>query len=137
MIVDDKQIPHVLDAIKLVGGLAEYVIPMPDGIRNTTSPVDIVDDDKADGVQKITQAEADRRMREYGALDWYEWALENWGTKWGTYDHEWDEGTMILHFQTAWSPMNDEVLKRLGNFFRGAKLHMEEESGEFNYSVTL
>jgi hypothetical protein len=45
--------------------------------------------------------------RLYGAQTWYEWAYENWGTKWNAVystvrDHD-DDGARIT-FQTAWSP---------------------------------
>lgn len=33
--------------------------------------------------------------------DWYQWSVENWGTKWNAYDIEkWEN---IIEFQTAWS----------------------------------
>ncbi len=34
--------------------------------------------------------------------DWYEWRVENWGTKWDAYEGEW----LVDHhmFSTAWSP---------------------------------
>lgn len=59
----------------------------------------------------ITQAECDRLIKEYGASNWYDWAIKNWGTKWGAYevsdwdiagDEEYTEGAVF--YQTAWSP---------------------------------
>tara|TARA_B100001996_G_scaffold399_1_gene401 strand:+ start:1438 stop:1950 length:513 start_codon:yes stop_codon:yes gene_type:complete len=40
---------------------------------------------------------------------WYNWQVENWGTKWDVHrDHiEWgddDEDYCVIHFDTAWSP---------------------------------
>ena len=39
--------------------------------------------------------------------DWYEWRLDNWGTKWDIYDSSCDRidaNTLQLLFCTAWSP---------------------------------
>lgn len=39
--------------------------------------------------------------------DWYEWRLDNWGTKWDIYDSNCDRidaNTLQLLFYTAWSP---------------------------------
>lgn len=38
----------------------------------------------------------------YGAPTWYEWAIENWGTKWNAFDTCIDEDNSII-FYTAWS----------------------------------
>ena len=39
--------------------------------------------------------------------DWYEWRLDNWGTKWDIYDTHCtriDANTLSMTFYTAWSP---------------------------------
>ena len=39
--------------------------------------------------------------------DWYEWRLDNWGTKWDIYETHCtriDANTLQLNFLTAWSP---------------------------------
>ena len=38
---------------------------------------------------------------------WYDWRLEHWGTKWGIYNatcERMDANTLVLSFDTAWSP---------------------------------
>lgn len=38
---------------------------------------------------------------------WYDWRIDNWGTKWNTYDHEVldeSEDTYEVEFSTAWAP---------------------------------
>lgn len=125
----------ISEVIKLEnGGLAQYVMPMPDEIRNTISPTYIAKDgdNSSDNPQVITQAEHDRLMKDYGAVNWYDWACNNWGTKWGTYDHYWDEGTSTLTFSTAWSLLSVEVLSLIAKNFGDYELHAVEESGEFD-----
>lgn len=41
-------------------------------------------------------------IRLHGHPTWYEWHIENWGTKWGAYQQKEVEPN-ILSFQTAWS----------------------------------
>lgn len=41
------------------------------------------------------------------AEGWYDWRIENWGTKWEIYDarcDRMDANTLVLYFYTAWSP---------------------------------
>tara|TARA_S200002703_G_scaffold91292_1_gene78762 strand:+ start:479 stop:970 length:492 start_codon:yes stop_codon:yes gene_type:complete len=43
----------------------------------------------------------------YEVQGWYEWRLENWGTKWDVYETHCtriDANTLQLYFYTAWSP---------------------------------
>ena len=44
-----------------------------------------------------------------GSIDWYDWRISNWGTKWNAYETDIDcpcDGSIELHFQTA----NDGVI---------------------------
>jgi hypothetical protein len=41
---------------------------------------------------------------EWKAPAWYEWRIENWGTKWNCYDHHGDWNDSEITFFTAWSP---------------------------------
>ena len=43
----------------------------------------------------------------YEVQGWYEWRLDNWGTKWDIYDANctrMDANTLVLSFLSAWSP---------------------------------
>jgi hypothetical protein len=68
------------------------IIPMPEELKNTTSPTP-KDIDKE--LQKTL-------VKKYGADNWYDWSLQNWGTKWNCSDAFINESGMS--FTTAWSP---------------------------------
>ena len=79
-------------------GLLEYFHPMPKGLRDTT----------ADGSKNKAM------MKKHGYSNWYDWAVENWSTKWDI--HEFyndncdrnyindDESTIAFGFDSAWAP---------------------------------
>jgi len=51
-----------------------------------------------------------RNKRTFGASTWYEWSIENWGTKWNAYSTS-QYGNAIA-FDTAWS-MPDPIFRAL------------------------
>jgi hypothetical protein len=45
-------------------------------------------------------------VEECGHTDWYGWSVENWGTKWNSYDFclvSQDPDKLVIRFDTAWS----------------------------------
>ncbi|MDX6480316.1 MAG: hypothetical protein QOG85_826 [Gaiellaceae bacterium] len=80
----------------------ETVIPMPKVLEGTHSP--------SRGDEHNRRAEA-----ETGFSNWYDWAVEKWGTKWGAYDYEERErgdGRYVFKFETAWS-VPEPILRKL------------------------
>lgn len=106
------------------------VLPMPEALRNTASPMKVVDtieeaeqitaelrakfgqDDDA-RIYAIDRETAAAWRRDYGHIDWYGWAVNHWGTKWSasgveilrdrvdvTDPHTVPE--LVLSFDTAW-----------------------------------
>ena len=71
----------------------------------------------------------------YGCESWYEWHIQNWGTKWcAKITHmEQSDSTIRAEMQTAWSlPL--ELLKKLSVENSNTTIHVvdcEEESGSF------
>ena len=39
----------------------------------------------------------------YGHISWYEWCIDNWGTKWNAYEDHCDQNSNTITFDTAWS----------------------------------
>lgn len=55
----------------------------------------------------VSDEEMERLVKQYGAVDWYQWSTENWGTKWDVCQPEvMSQGprTFEVLFDTAWSP---------------------------------
>lgn len=63
-------------------------------------------------------------------LDGYQWCIENWGTKWGTYDcilideETAGEGTLCYQFNTAWNPFNHKVGEAMSKAFPCLRFHL-------------
>ncbi|MCL2194354.1 MAG: hypothetical protein FWB76_00165 [Oscillospiraceae bacterium] len=93
----------------------------------------------------IAEFEADQRLidfgallsdnkRKYGATDWYEWSLANWGTKWNSYGYDDDvehDGGNVIEFETAWS-CPEEVIVALSQMYpdvRFRHLWADEDTG--------
>lgn len=93
--------------------------PMPAELRGTRSPVKVVTEaelaewliekeankDKPfmyEDSRPITAKEQSELFRKYGADNWYDWAINNWGTKWGAYDSM-EESDGSIRFDTAWA----------------------------------
>lgn len=84
------------------GKLCETFVPCPAELLDTDSSWS--SDDK-------TQAELEKRQADnvdkYGYPTWYEWSIDNWGTKWDPDVHavaREDANTASFAFDSAWSP---------------------------------
>ena len=72
----------------------QAILPCPEELHQHTAP----QFDTEIGKQLIEK---------YGASDWYQWQVNNWGTKWDTSDSYLDyadEESASWYFSTAWSP---------------------------------
>ena len=103
------------------------VVPMPDELKNTTSPTRIMEQSEIDTMWAewnkrkdagdlkeweiregkpwglgITRDQSNQLIFKYGTDNWYDWNNSNWGTKWGAYD-----ATASIHYNTAWGPANE------------------------------
>ena len=90
--------------------------PMPIELEGTRSPANIVteqelqewNDKLAKGELKdwekdsrpITKSQSEELIRKWGADNWYDWHIANWGTKWDCYSHIEEYDNII--FDTAW-----------------------------------
>ena len=101
---------------------------MPEALKGTLAPAKIFDTQKeVDDFNKekhelmgdaISLTKSVSLIRRYGFNNWYDWAWENWGTKWDAYDVQLDEWGLTLEyrFNTAWNGP-DKIKQRLESIF--------------------
>lgn len=69
----------------------------------------------------LTESEICELREKHGAADWYEWAVENWGTKWGAYGLKvsklgGDLSPVLIEFQAAWCPPSPRVMRAIDDY---------------------
>ena len=154
-----KKQKKILKEIDKVGSICQYYIPRDKEILETRSPASIVSQKEYDEIQirnkkkeqehkegehlyldrSITQKISDKLIKKYGTNNWYDWSNRNWGTKWGdcdleveinTYNHLENKGEYgDLKFESAWSPIGDNIIDMLLEDFPNISYHFEEEQG--------
>jgi hypothetical protein len=76
------------------GRLLEEFIPIPAVLKNTTSP--------------NREGNAQELREQCGYTDWYDFCVNEWGTKWDVGDGQgiqtWDDHELIVYFDSAWAP---------------------------------
>ena len=80
----------------------ENHLPCPKELRDTQAIFYSNDESRANQIMIESH-----NLKTYGAKHWYDWCLDNWGTKWGDYDTSLDASGRhgaCLSFSTAWSP---------------------------------
>ena len=100
----------VIDKIEKIangdkGDLLQYFYPMPKALEDTTAPLQ-------KDATKEEKAKAKENLKKYGYDNWYDWRVENWGTKWDIMEFYninrkeigEDESEISLGFDTAWAP---------------------------------
>ena len=112
----------------LIGDTFDFnaLIPMPKDLQGYSSPVDIISKEEyalqeikyekwvktpkeerkpSYFIRSMTQEISDRFKQECGFDSWYEWTVQNWGTKWQPEACvDFGEAWVISDFLTAWSP---------------------------------
>lgn len=72
--------------------------------------------------------------KKFGAIDWYEWRCENWGTKWNAHNTEVpDINKAEVYFDTAWSRVKN-LIHKLSELHPDCKFeyeYAEEGAGYF------
>ena len=84
------------------GSLLQEFIPCPQELLDTTSGRVGYGTPEQDALE----AQHASNIEKYGYTTWYEFCINEWGTKWDivAQDAELDEGELRISFDTAWSP---------------------------------
>lgn len=77
-----------------------------------------------------------KNLREHGARGWYEWSIQNWGTKWDAYESRWGKVSskgrvQEVSFETAWSPPLPGLQALCEKFNLGCAVGYVDEGGGF------
>lgn len=125
--------------------------PMPEELRNTTSPTRIVTQEEynkqktelerklASGEKvwdtslPITKEMQDELILKFGTDNWYDWALINWGTKWGAYDGSKIDDNSVS-FNSAWATPFTAMVK-LSFHFPNIEFSVKYADEDFGYNV--
>lgn len=71
----------------------DFFLPCPEELKDG-GPVGFHDEPKPDLMEK------------YGATNWYDWCVENWGCKWNCDVHDWtrNDDSITFWFDSPWGP---------------------------------
>ena len=91
-------------------------------LQSCNGPYDREDRDQWEQTP-LTNTELNELQAKYGAVDWYGWCRDKWGTKWGTYDTEvkclrGDGNPVFITFQCAWGPPNAETMQKIESYLK-------------------
>lgn len=111
------------------------LFPVPDELQ-ITSAIFRSDSDDPEHQELLKKYEANEAK--YGYRTWYEWSIENWGTKWSPKMEYWeistyDSGSVISsYYETAWSPC-DKLIREVSKQFPTLLFSVtsDEEGGSF------
>lgn len=110
-------------------------VPMPKELENTQSPPD---------------KQNKELIKKYGADNWWDWCVTNWGSKWEITDGAVNRSSLfhleidknnrfrklMYGFSTAWSPP-EPVIKEMGKMFPKLKFKLQYWEGGMGFSGIL
>lgn len=92
---------------------------------------------------ELGKIKSQENIEKYGYPDWYRWCLDNWGNKWGDYDHinhnllieedhdsNGSHGEVAFSYYTAWGPFETSFWEKVSSDYPDLTFTVEfEESG--------
>ena len=116
------------------------LFPSPTELHETISGGYGMNEDGTKKPEQIALEEQQaKNIAKYGHKDWYDWALENWDSKWGACRVDFDEDTfdenskaILVNWESAWGPCVG-LIKNISTQFPELLFgfHMTEEADFF------
>ena len=74
-------------------------------------------------------------LLKYGHATWYSWRIENWGTKWNSYEPHFtqEEECLSFTFDTAWSTPKP-IYEKFSELFPTAEITVEYADEDYGYN---
>ena len=90
--------------------------------------------------QESISDEKKRELDAQGIPNWYDWNIDNWGTKWNAYDvnvQRMDDNRFDVTFQTAWG-IPEPIMEKIFDKFKDCDIEYLAacEMGNFTYFIT-
>lgn len=89
------------------------ILPMPKVLLEIHSGANTIDGKAVDAWREIdgksiaiSDKENEELIQKYKSNNWYDWSIQNWGTKWNAYSVsviEASDTKLVIEFNTAWS----------------------------------
>ena len=92
--------------------ILDNLYPVPEDLKGMPSMAGSIPDNDPNKEQK------EANLEKYGAVDWYDWSVNHWGTKWSDSETEHyddfinsdgDLKTSMYTFQSAWGPPQEGI----------------------------
>lgn len=116
----DSSLAETTMGVEQVDYDLSVLFPIPDELRITAMFFSTKTDDP-EYQELLKKYEANKAK--YGYTTWYDWAIENWGTKWSPRIEEWEiidhsdgSGGIYAYYETAWSPA-DGLIREVSKQF--------------------
>lgn len=99
------------------GKLLNEFMPIPEDLQIVAGRVG--DDNDPAQIKLVEQEKIN--FAKYGAANWYDWCVSNWGTKWDVGGDDYNPpqdipGGLMLTFDSAWAPPCDAYQKLVDQF---------------------
>lgn len=163
---DELELSRLKTALKISENEFDFngVVPMPKELTTHSSPIRIISEEEYrnqelvkrqikekidNGIEvdyferdKLTSGGITKEIRKelldkFGVDNWYNWAILNWGTKWGAYDVyivNNSNNELIVQFNTAWSTPLSFLLK-LSEQYPTLQLSVRYADEDFGHNV--
>lgn len=146
---DKAEVQRFKDGIKRTDEKYEIIssyVPCPDALQEIKTGFATINEvrverwtESGEGKERVMEAVTPAREAEfiklYGAADWYQWAVSNWGTKWSDCDTELESeysGYLCFMFDSPWGSPH-KAFDKIAKLFPKLKFILKYGQGETEF----